>query len=223
MDYKKKISNSGIAFKIKNISKQVFSRWLENAKEVYNLSPELFNKIKDDEVGNIFLDHLEKAIRALVEEKSDDKKSIRGWSFGYLCGHLQGSIDAEWVNKYIIEPSKEYGDLMKIKAIIEYFNLDDISSEKIFFIYNYLIAQRIQPTESPEVTSSNVISIFKHKDSDQVKKNEFKKNIIDILSKELELKYMKLLNNKHKTCCPDITEHLNVQDIKHIVGEEQFA
>ena len=77
MDYKKKISNSGIAFKIKNISKQIFSRWLENAKEVYNLSPELLNRIKDDEVEDTFLDHLEIAIKALVEDKSDEKNKTK--------------------------------------------------------------------------------------------------------------------------------------------------
>ena len=223
MDYKKKITNSGIAFRIKSISKQIFSQWLENAKDVYGLSPELFNKIKDDEVENTFLAHLERAIEALVENKSDKKKSIRGWSFGYLCGHLQGSIEVEWVNKYIIEPSQEYEDLMKIKAIIEYLNFDDTSLDKIFSIYQYLITQRIQPTGSIEVTSSNVISIFKHKSLNQVKENEFKENINDILSKELELKFMKLINKKNDICCPDISKYLDIQDIKNIAGEKQFA
>lgn len=122
------------------------------------------NKIKDDEVEDVFIDHLEKAIKTLVEEKSEEKKLIKGWSFGYVCGYLRGSIDVEWVNKYIIKQSKEYKDLMKIKAIIAYLKWDQSSLDKIFSIYKYLIDQRVQSTEIVESTSSNVISILKYTD-----------------------------------------------------------
>lgn len=50
----------------------------------------------------------------LVNEKSKEKKSISGWSFGYICGYMQGSLNVKWSNRYLIETSKEFADLMKI-------------------------------------------------------------------------------------------------------------
>lgn len=223
MTNKKKIRQSILTFKIKDIAEKVFSIWLDNASFVYDLSPEYIDKIKDDDVDDIFLDHLDRAIKSLVHDKSDEKKSTKGWSFGFLCGHIQGSIDVEWVNRYVIEPSKEYENLMKAKAIKEFINLDNASFEKIFLIYEQLISKRVQPLEKTEYSSSNIKSIFDHENSNSIKFNKFKKDMNDFLLKEFEFKYMKILNSKNRTCCPDITYYLDETVIVKIVGNEHFT
>jgi hypothetical protein len=223
MNYKKKIRQSELTFKIKDIAQKVFSVWLDNASFVYDFSPEYIDKIKGDEVENTFLDHLERAINSLVHDKSDEKTSIKGWSFGFLCGHIQGSIDLEWVNKYVIEPSEEYENLMKAKAIKEFINLDSASFEKIFLIYEHLISKRVQPLEETELSCSNIKSIFEHKNSNSIKFNKFKTDMNNFLFREFEFKYMKMLNSKNRTCCPDMTYYLDESIIVKIVGNKHFT
>lgn len=223
MNYKKKIRQSILVFKIKSIAEKVFSTWLENASVIYDLSPTYIERIKDDETESIFLERLNSAINSLVKEKSDDKKSIKGWSFGFLCGHIQGGIDVEWVNKYVIEPSKDYENLMKLKAIKEFINFDDTSFDQIFLINQYLNSKRTQPLGETEFSSSNIKSIFDHKNSSGIKISKFKHDMNDFLKSELEFKYMKILNSKNRTCCPDITHYLDENMIAEIVGKEHFA
>ena len=169
MNYKKKIRNSALTFKLKDISNKIFSVWLDNASLVYDLSPEYINKIKKDNVESVFLDHLDSAINSLVNKDSDKKKSIKGWSFGFLCGVIQGSIDVKWFNKYIIEASDEYENLLKAKALKEFINFDNASSEKIFLIYEHLISERVHVLGKTDFTNPNIKSIFNHKNSSILK------------------------------------------------------
>ncbi|RLA08827.1 MAG: hypothetical protein DRQ51_01370 [Gammaproteobacteria bacterium] len=223
MNYEKKIINSDLYFKIKIIAKEVFLQWLDKARRTYNISPLLYNKIKNDNVESIFLEHLKKAIKSLIEDKSEDKKSISGWSFGFLCGHLQGSIDYAWFHKYVVECSKDYEDLMKIKAIIAFLKWNNESLDKIFTIYKHLLEHRVEPIKSPETIPDNIIPIFNNRDSNLFEENEFKKETIVILSNLLKTKYKKLSNNKKSVCCPSIDKYLKIDDIKNIVGIEHFA
>ncbi len=223
MNYLNKIKQSELAFKIKGIANDVFKKWLKNAQKTYDLTPEFIKKIENDQVDKFFLNHLEDAIHSLVEKTSGEKKEIPGWSFGYLCGHLAGSIDVEWVNKYIIEPSVEFEDLLKIKAIISGFKSDNTLVKTTNIIYNLLLKNRVQPTDLIKSQKSKIIPISGYDDSALIKDNEFKKDIIRILSKDLELKILALLDKKKDNCCPDITSYLDIQVIKQIVGKEHFT
>jgi len=224
MSHKKKIRKSALTFKIKDLANKIFSMWLDNASFVYDLPSEYIDRIKNDndEVESIFLDHLDLAINSLVNNDSD-KKSIKGWSFGFLCGHIQGSIDVEWFNKYVLEPSKEYENLMKAKAIKEFINFDKASFEKIFLIYEHLISEQVLPLEKTAFSSSNIKSIFNHKNSSLIKLNTFKSDMNDFLYQDFEVKYMKMLNSKKSTCCPELTGYLDESFIIEIVGKEHFT
>ena len=218
----KKIRNSRLSFTIKKTSEQVFSQWLKCAKVVYDLPESFVESIKFDDHEDLFIKHLEGAISDLVESKSDKKTNIKGWSFGYLCGHLEGSIDVTWTNKYIIEPSKDYEDMMIIKAIISYVNFDKNLSKDIFSIYNYLIESRIDPIELKNNIPKNVVSILNHEKSNKIQENKFRKKIIDLLSNDLKDKFFNSLENKKQNCCPSIMDYFDYNVIREVVGKEHF-
>lgn len=222
MDYNKRIRSSSLIFTLKKTSELVFSQWLKCAKDFYNLPTEFVESIKSDDVEPVFIEHLEKAINALVENKSDEKVQIKGWSYGYLCGYLEGCINVTWTNKYIIEPSKEYEDMIKIKSIIEYINWNESSSKHMLSIYNYLINKRIKPLELKGNIPDNVVTISSHTKSDKNKENEFKISIIDLLSDELKSRILSSLEEKQCDCCPSLDEYLDYSDVKKIVGNEHF-
>ncbi len=108
INYKQKIIDAGIMFSIKSISEQVFSQWIVNATTEYQLSPKFINKIQEENTEKIFLEKFIKAIKVLTEEKSDEKKSIKGWSFGFIFGYMQGALHTHWFNQFILHPSTEY-------------------------------------------------------------------------------------------------------------------
>lgn len=223
MNYKKKIKSSPLAFRINSISKEVFTIWLKNAKTAYNLKSDLIDKIQNDKVDDLFLNYLADAIKILVEDKSIEKKTVQGWSFGYVCGNVQGKLEVTWYNKYILESSIEYENIMKIKAVIEYFKMDALLLDKIGNIYSYLLEKRVQPSVEKSEVLSNVISIFKYKNKNSSRIDDFKSSIVELLSTEIQTKILTLLNLQHYDCCPDLDEYLNYDEIVQIAGHENFA
>ncbi|MBV5339668.1 MAG: hypothetical protein J0665_08910 [Deltaproteobacteria bacterium] len=223
MNYKKKIKNSPLAFRINSISKEVFTIWLENAKTAYNLKPDLINKIQNDKFEDVFLNYLSDAIKILVEDKSLEKKTVPGWSFGYVCGNVQGKLEVTWYNKYILEASIEYENILKIKAVIEYFKLDTLLLDKIGTIYSHLLEQRVQPSVDKCEVSPNLISIFKYKNKNNSKIDDFKSSIVELLSTDIQAKILTLLNLQHYDCCPDLDKYFNFDEIVEIAGHENFA
>jgi hypothetical protein len=223
MNYNKRIRQSRFGFKVKKIAADIFNKWMENAQSVYGLSPDAINTIGQEQVDEVFIEHLEKAIISLTEEESPEKTTIPGWGFGFLCGYVQGSIDVYWVNKYIIEPGREFEELLKLKSMILCLNFDDSTVNKIFLIYSHLLQDRIHVSDLVQNENSNIIPIKKFDNSSLIQRNAFKKEIIEILSNELTQKIMTLLENKKENCCPDITGYLDINDMIEIAGEEHFG
>lgn len=223
MDYRARIKRSPLAFRITVISKGVFVEWLENAKTAYRLQADLIDVIKNDNYEDLLIDYLADAIDALVTDKSIEKKSIPGWSYGYVCGNVQGRLEVAWYNKYIIEAGIDYKNIMKIKAVIEYLKFDALLLDKIGKIYSYLIEQKVQTSVEKFDNFSNVVSIFKNINKSNVMIEDFKGSIIALLSADVENKVMALLNAQHYDCCPDLDKYLNYNDILQIAGDEHFA
>lgn len=223
MDYKKKIKRSSLAFRISKISKEVFAVWLENAKTAYNLQADLIDKIQNDRVEDVFLDYLAAAIKVLVEDKSIEKKTVPGWFFGYVCGNVQGRLEVTWYNKYILETGIEYENIIKIKAVIEYFKLDTLLLDEIGKIYSHLLEQRVPPSVDKWDVFPNVVSIFKGKNDGSAKIDDFKNSIVELLSTDLEAKILTLLNLQHYDCCPDLDKYFDYDEIVQIAGDENFA
>jgi len=221
MNYEQ-INKSSLSLKISNISTKIFYQWIKNAKIAYGLNDGDIKQVSSAILREEFVQHLMSAINSLLKENHEEK-SISGWSFGYLCGHIQGSLNVKWSNKYIIEQSKEFEDLMIIKSVIGLIELDDSFATKLMIIYDYFLGQRIQPMETIKPLPKKVISIddkrYRQKKNEHFRKTEAIRYLNDILITN----FMSLLNKYETMCCPDITEYLDEQEIKDIVGWEHFA
>jgi hypothetical protein len=214
--FKCRIRKSAVMFKINRIASDVFAQWLKNAKFVHGIEPQLLDRIKDDEVRDVFIDHLASAIKSFIEEKSDKMTATKGWSYGYICGYIQGRIDVSWYNKYVLELSSEYENLLKLKSIIEYLKYDGNVMDRIHHIYDHLLSQRIQPTDNM-YSSDKIVSILSHKNSKLIKKNEFKKSLIELLSSHIEKQMLLLLDANSHDCCPDISVYVTYDDMIEIL------
>ena len=175
------------------------------------------------EIENDFVDHLSSAIESLKNNKSWEKKTIPGWSFGYICGHVQGALNLKWSNQYLIEPSKEFEDLMKIKTILEIFRLDSDVSRKLAIIYDYFISHKKQAVDEDERLPSNVISLIQQGKLQNTSRERYRKEFHDYFEELLKSNYMSLIQAYDFMCCPDLTKYLDEHEVMNIFGKEHFA
>ena len=210
-------------FTIRKTSMQLATKWLECVNYKYGSNDIAGIDFDEIEAENDFIGHLANAINSLVNDKSKEKKSIPGWSFGYICGHMQGSLNVKWSNRYLIEPSKEFEDLMKIKTIIELLRYDRDVLRKIEIIYDYFLTHRNSVATEEEALPDNVISLV-DRGKLQNKNKETLRNEFDVyLGKIFMTNYTSLMQSYDFMCCPDLSEYLAEHEIVNLVGRQHFA
>jgi hypothetical protein len=219
MDYESRIKSSPLIFKMKSISAEVFLRWLSCAGRVYGVSAGA-QTMDRNEIANTFLHRFVDAAKALVENGSD-KKAIHGWSFGFLCGHIQGALDVEWFNTYVIRPSNEFSDLMKIKSIIEFFRLDRAARMRLAVIYDYFLEQKAGQPDKVEHLPPNVVQL-RQASQEEMRLEDLAASIADYLKITLEDNYSRILKQQRTNCCPDLTSYFDIAEVREVVGSEHF-
>ncbi len=223
MNYQQNIRNSSLRFVLRQIAIQLATGWHECANYKYNNSDSIGSSYDELEVENDLVDNLSSAIESLVRDKSWEKKSMPGWSFGYICGHAQGALNVKWSNQYLVEQSKEFEDLMKLKTIMELLKIDTNVLPKIEIIYNYFTTHRNGVVNEEEVLPDNVISLIQRGKMQNKNKGRYRKEFDEYFEKLFITNYMSLLRTYDFMCCPDLTEYLNEREVINLVGKEHFA
>ncbi len=222
MNYQQNIRNSSLRFVLKKVAIQLVTKWHECAKNRYDeLGSRKFG-YDELEVENDLVEYLSSAIEALVNNKSREKKSTLGWSFGYICGHAQGALNVKWSNQYLVEPSKEFDDLMKLKTIIELLKIDRDMPGKIEIIYSYFSTHRNE-TANEEVLPDNVITLVQSGKIRNENRGIYRKEFDEYFEKLFMTNYMSLLQTYDFMCCADLTEYFNESEMVNFVGKEHFA
>ncbi|MBU0499286.1 MAG: hypothetical protein KJ558_09445 [Gammaproteobacteria bacterium] len=223
MSYQENIRSSSLRFVLRKLAVQLASQWFECAMAQYDVADIEGLGFDEIEVENDFVEELSSAIDSLVNDKSMEKKSIPGWSFGYICGHIKGALDVKWSDRYLIELSDKYTDLMKLRTIIEILRVDSDISRKIEIIYGYLIGHKDKASVDDDVLPDNVISLIQkgRLESQNAKtyKSEFEAYFRDLFAEN----YMSLINTYRARCCPELTRCLSEREIMSLVGSEHFA
>ena len=217
MDLKQRMIETGLLFKFKKISKEIFEEWIINANKIYSIPRNLYSN-KNDNIFDQFLNHFEKAITSLV--KYDNKKSSPEWSLGYLCGFIQGSINLLWLNEYVIKYSKEYEIVIMLKVMHLYFYLGQVDVNTISYIYNYCMDYRVNDFELLEESIPNIVSISDYINQDRILNNKLNDNYIKYFSNELLVKYNKIMENYNDEFCPRIDDYIRLEDLQKIIPEE---
>ncbi|MDM8546993.1 hypothetical protein QUF61_10910 [Candidatus Venteria ishoeyi] len=223
MNYQHNIRNSPLKFVLRKISMQLVRKWLECAKYKYGSNTIADFDFDEIEVENDFIRHLSNAIESLINYKSREKKSIPGWSFGYICGHVQGALNVTWSNLYLLEPSKEFENLMKLKTVIELLRIDNDFSQKIEIIYSYFITHRNRGIIAKEALPDNVISLIETGKLKNINKGITRKEFDEYFENLFMTNYMSLLQSYDYMCCPDLTEYLDENEMINLVGKVHFS
>ncbi|MDQ6967228.1 MAG: hypothetical protein Q9M14_00920 [Mariprofundaceae bacterium] len=123
MNYQRNIRNSSLRFTLRKTAMKLLVNWHECAKNKYNISNTIEFSCDELEIENDLVDSLSSAVKSLVRDKSRENKSTRGWSFGYICGHVQGGLNVKWSNQYLVEPSKEFNEYFEKLFVTNYMSL----------------------------------------------------------------------------------------------------
>jgi len=189
MNYQQNIRRSSLRFALRKTSIELVSGWFECARNKHDI-PGLENADFDElEVENDFVEYLSCAIESFLSDVTKEQKSIPGWSFGYICGHTQGELNVQWTCRYLIEPSMEFEDLMKLKTILELIKEDSSMLSKIEIIYDYFLTNKNEVASKKEVLADNVISLVQRGKLKNTNRERYRKEFEEYFKQEFSAWY----------------------------------
>jgi len=222
-DFLEIIRSSPVASKLPMVALKVFEEWKSRAVLVYKSDPFRTRSAPSGDVVDDFAGRLADALRSLVLDKPPEKKSIPGWSYGYVCGYVQSSLDVEWYDRFFFGTSQQIRTMMKVKALAEYLRLEPGSIEKILRIYDYLEGRGLAPIDTASITDSDILHLddFRDRGSQSRARNERSRTeLITYLENHLRKRYVAIMKSKRLECAPDIGKYLTCQDVLEMVGKE---
>ncbi len=174
MDQNEKVEDlffdTPLIFKIKNAARDFFDSWRQNAKLNY---PDHEFFADDIEIEANMKQSFYDGVSSLFREENQYKRIIPGWSIGYVLGYVQSNLDTRWCHEYIFTKTEEFKELLLLKAIRNYFELELSSIEKVFMIFSYFRDQ-IECTDDVIYKSENVIFLKEYDKFNNIEIDEFK-------------------------------------------------
>ena len=160
LKYIKIIEKSPLIFKIKEVSLKFFDVWKIAMQSKY---PDILFDRNPKILATDMIYSFAKSLKSLFMEKKEKDRMLPKWSEGFIFGFVASNLTTHWVNEYIYINTAEYKQLMFLKAIILYFNVDKITTLRINQLHNYLINDKINILKniSENKTKSSKIIQFK--------------------------------------------------------------
>jgi hypothetical protein len=157
--YLKIIQQSSIIFKIKKTASEIFDFCKKHTDKQY---PNFYYNFDVNKIQEQLEDSFSDALRILLEEKKE-KRTIPGWSEGFFFGYLSSKLSLYWYSEYVYPQTKEYKELMFLKAVISYIKFDGVTTSRIEKIYNHLIKNKINNIENMYENDEKIILFEKFK------------------------------------------------------------
>ncbi len=212
--YSNAIFYSPVIFSIKKNYLEIFHIW-RSANKLDNLK--FNNKEILDDVIKSFAESFE-ALQEHITTKTIEKNTSDTYVYSYICGHVQGCLDAVWNNRFIIKQSDHFQDLLLFKALLVYFKDNDIRSKEIYYIFQKLLEEYPARSNQEPQNTKNILFISDHKKSIQSGARDFSNKICELLEDDIMQKYQSIVGNDAAITCPDISTYVsksNVVDIFH--------
>ncbi len=222
-EYFTQIKESPLLFKIKRFTPEVFHRWHQCAQKLYpTVSPE------EQEEKLLFSDMLDAFSGALEQVTSNQhvkKRRRPEWTHGYVCGFVQGNLQVAWYNRYVLSHIEEYKEVLLLKSLLELFKIDPQTWEKLWAVYQYVsrdfVLEHYGIRQSlPEDELSNVVRLVDYDPGNQRAVAELWQWTEQQWEKELKQKYLRLLSQKQRGGVPDLTEYVNEEEVKGLLGKK---
>ena len=219
---KAKLRHSSLTFGLKRIAEKIFHQWLDNAATTFSFSEQFIEQIKDDDMTPALTEQLLEALHLLVSTKTEQDKAKPSWSFGFVCGHIEGSLEVTWVNKYVIQHSKEYRDLLKLLALKNVLMSDKAVINNVHEMYQHLLQNSATNPLVQSMPSTNVINIGQHQKTNQARLNLFESEMDTFLTESITSLHISLLSSKEEACNLNVIDHISEAQLIEIVGQEHF-
>lgn len=203
--------------KINNISFQMFRDWTKNAKSKY---PDYDFTINDE---TILQNDLFKAIKSAVKSLNDKEglnRNKQGYDVGFIWGYIHGNLNLHWYHEYIRKRSQDYKDLMILKAIQLYFDLEEISSIKIESLYKKIYQSDVNleniliKVNKKEFTHFNINYL-----PSDLKESQHENLVAIFIENQTKEKIASILKNVDESFLPEIENYFDDNDIKQIIAE----
>ncbi|MFH1005643.1 MAG: hypothetical protein V1781_09180 [Bacteroidota bacterium] len=206
-----------IKLKIKNISFQMFRDWTKNAIKKY---PDYdFTIIDESILLNDLIQTIKSAVKSLKEEEVLNRKK-QDYDVGFIRGFIHGNLNLHWYHEYIRKRSQDYKDLMILKAIQLYFDMEEISTIKIENLYKKIYQS--------EMNLENIFvkvdkKKFAHFGIDylppELDESRHENLIACFIENQIKEKIASILKNVDESFLLKIENYFNDDDIKQIIDE----
>ena len=107
---------------LSTIAFNLFKKWTKNATKKYPNND--FTIVDEGVLVNDLIDTIRSALISLAQSDKS-KKSIPGWSVGFVIGFISSNLNTCWVHEYIVKSSEKYKRLLILKIIRDFFNSKD--------------------------------------------------------------------------------------------------
>lgn len=222
-DFENTLRNSGTRFELEGIASEIFCIWIKTAGLEHNVAAAKAQKYSsngqlNEDFTNCFLD----AFRSEKSIGTQEKRARNEWSYGYICGYIQGNLETKWYDQFIFKRSEKYRELLETKALIEFLKLSSAPSESIGQIHEHLLHEESGIIEETNTSSGNVFYLKDRKGTAGVKANEIQKRLVGKLEKSLLLDYYKTVEGESEHMfCPDVTDYFSCEKIESFLNCEQ--
>jgi hypothetical protein len=218
-----RIKQSPLFFEIKTFAPKIFHAWHWYVQDVYaHVSPE------EQDQARLFQDVLEAfadALESVQSEKYSEKRSIPGWSYGYICGFAAGNLETKWYTRYVVPHEEEFQHILLLKSLVLLFEADQQTREKFWNVHRYVSTDFLAEgygmhTISPEQDMHNVVRLSDYDPTNQRAVEELWQQTKQHWEEQFERKYDKLLRRQdQRGGVPNLTEYVNQREIEALLED----
>ena len=99
--------------------------------------PDLNYQINDLGVlENDLAQALQSAVRSVEKKSASGKRKAPGFDYGFVCGYVEGNLNAVWYNEYIYKQSNNYKVLAAITTLDDFLRADDLVKIRLSSVYS---------------------------------------------------------------------------------------
>jgi len=210
--YYKIIQESPLVFKIKDIASEIYDSWRAHTKSKYPDYPfEASVKTLETDLKIA----IAKSLECLWKEEKREKRKRPRWSTGFILGCISSTLSTQWSYEYVYIETDEYQQLLLLKTLIQYLDLDLITVERLKKLYNYFLDKKTDLIG--EINNKGEIVVFLDKfkeDKKEALQNTFKKKLIKYLEK--------ILLEKHHVIFDSIIENQYLPEINNFITDDEI-
>lgn len=210
--YYKIIQESPLIFKIKDIASEIYDSWRSHTKPKYPDYPfEASGKTLETDLKIA----ITKSFELLWKEEKEEKRKRLGWSTGFILGCISSTLSTQWSYQYVYIETDEYKQLLLLKTLVQYLDLDLITVERLKKLYNYFLDKK-----------TDLIGEINNKSEIVVYLDKFKEEKKDALHNAFKNKLIKYLENilleKHHVIFDGILENQYLPEIDNFITDDEI-